>query len=115
MTDTLIRFDTETGEITHYCKAPDGHDPTEYQLIADIDLADVPKKKVDTSVDPPELADDPDYDPRSDLEQRVDDVEDALAVDVDEPKQGISARLDDIETKQAELESRIEDLESHHA
>lgn len=71
---TLVRYDQETGEPVHIAIVPAGHDPEDNQLLTDLTPETVERMMVDTSADPPELVENPDYDPRSELERRLDEL-----------------------------------------
>lgn len=109
MTQLVVTYDSE-GTIRRWRYEPDD----DYQADADelavsdeeYDHRELEQYMVDVDADPPTLIDDPEYDPRSPIEKRVEELEKATGMD-GEGKRGIASRLDD-------LEDRIATLESHH-
>lgn len=83
MTTLTIEYDEESGQVTGWrYEADDGYVPDANELVADeekYDHRDISRGKfvVDTSAEPPELVENPDYDPRPPLE-RVEDEADSL-------------------------------------
>jgi len=76
MTTLVIDF-TDDGSITNWRYVPeDDYEPGPNQLTSTVDHRQIPSLTVDTSSDPPELVDDPDYDPRSPGQQALDGLDD---------------------------------------
>ncbi len=60
---TVVRYDTNTGNVVHTAKVPADYDPPENAITVDVPPGKAERMMVDTSVDPPELIDGPNYVP----------------------------------------------------
>ena len=105
MTKLVVEYDSD-GAVTGWRYEPDDdYTPAEGELIAD---GYDHRKLEQYQVVDGELVEDPDYDPRSEVEKRLDALESATGTGDKEPSRGISQRLD-------RLEDRIAALEELHA